>query len=261
MTVTKTDLTWSYGVTTIPSRRDHTLPGTLRSLASAGFDAPHLFVDGCENGESWSREFELPVTCRDVPVRTFGNWVLSLWELYLRNPSADRYAIFQDDVILSRNLREYLDSVPWVPQSYLNLYTAISNHVMVFEGTGFYRSNQMGKGALALVFDLKAVQSLLSSTHMVERPTTRTPSKPGSDWERGQKSLDGAVVTAMTKAGVHERVHRPSLVQHVGYFSSMENSSYITAPEFRGEEFDATEFLKEKGIEVNAIPFVFREAK
>jgi hypothetical protein len=38
--------TWAYGITTVPSRLTTLLPRTITSLAAAGFDKPHLFVDG-----------------------------------------------------------------------------------------------------------------------------------------------------------------------------------------------------------------------
>jgi hypothetical protein len=42
-----TELTWSYGITTVPKRQNSLLQRTVKSLGEAGFDHPHLFVDGC----------------------------------------------------------------------------------------------------------------------------------------------------------------------------------------------------------------------
>src|SRR5688572_13834079 len=95
---------WAYGVTTVPKRRRDLLPRTLGSLAAGGFAAPWLFVDGCDELPGWRAEFVAPgraagVTCRYPLVRAYANWGLALGELWLRDPHADRYAVFQDDFV------------------------------------------------------------------------------------------------------------------------------------------------------------------
>src|SRR6185503_20920621 len=81
--------TWAYGVTTVPSRRETTLPRTLASLAAAGFASPRLRVDDVENDRLYAP----------------GNWWLLLHELWIRSEGgADFYAIFQDDVIAAKGL-------------------------------------------------------------------------------------------------------------------------------------------------------------
>jgi glycosyltransferase involved in cell wall biosynthesis len=155
-----------------------------------------------------------------------------LWELYIRNPNADRYAIFQDDFVTYKNLRQYLDSQPYPKRGYWNLYTFPVNQKLAKGTKGFYLSNQMGKGAVALVFNKEAVQVLLNSKHFVNKvAAVRHPTS----------SVDGAIVTAMKNEGYLEYVHNPSLVQHTGLQSSMGN---INKPEnlatsFRGQEFNA----------------------
>lgn len=236
---------WAYGVTTVPLRRKDLLPRTLASLKTAGFDKPRLFVDGDKDALSWEKEFSLEVTCRYPNIRTYGNWILSLAELYLRNGDADRYAVFQDDFVTYRNLRKYLEKVTYPPKGYLNLYTFPQNQdafprlgqTARFR-SGFFQSNQRGWGALALVFNREAVNILLSSHHMVERVM---------DMQRGWRAADGAVVTAMKKAGWKEYVHNPSLVQHTGHISAMRNRQHPDAVSFLGEDYDALEILNHEG--------------
>lgn len=232
---------WAYCVTTVPSRRKDLLPKTLVSLAVAGFDNPRLFVDGDKDAISWEKEFGLEVTTRYPNVRTFGNFTLALWELYLRNPTADRFGMFQDDFVTSRNLRKYLNCVPYPDKGYLNLFTFNSNQRLAPKtphgGTvdGFYLSNQYGRGAVALVFSRECVVELLASKHLAERPQDST---------RGHRAVDGAIVTALAKAGWKEYVHSPSLVQHTGEFSSMGNKHHQPAESFRGEEYNLMELLR-----------------
>ncbi len=91
-------VSWAYGVTTVPSRVNDLLPSTLASLKRAGFDKPVLFIDGDKNHFTYS-SLDLDYTLRRPNVRTAGNWTLSMLELYIREPTADRYAIFQDDLV------------------------------------------------------------------------------------------------------------------------------------------------------------------
>lgn len=231
---------WSYGVTTVPGRRDNLLPRTLTSLKLAGFDNPRLFVDGEKDGVSWFKQFGSPVTSREPTIRTFGNWFLGAMELFIREPNADLYAIFQDDFVTYRNLRYYLERCTYPDRGYWNLYTFPSNQQLapktVHGGTkeGWYPSNQLGRGAVALVFDKKALLTLFQQQHMVERPSHAT---------RGHRAVDGGIVTALRKVGYSEYVHSPSLVQHTGVVSSMGNQPHLQAVSFRGESFDAMELL------------------
>lgn len=236
---------WAYGVTTVPERRKDLLPRTLASLVQAGFPAPRLFVDGESNPLSWKEEFQLEVTTRYPQIRVHGNWVLALEELYIRQPSASRFAIFQDDFVTYRNLRPYLEQATRTEEKvYWNLYTFPMNQELAVDGTGqpvfgFYQSNQKGKGAVALVFTRQGVMDLLANRQLVDRP---------NDAKRGHKYIDGGVVHSLGSLGYKELVHNPSLVQHTGYVTPISpagNRPHALAVSFRGEEFDALELLKD----------------
>jgi hypothetical protein len=231
------ELKWAYGLTTVPSRFDVLLPRTLASLALAGFPTPRLFVDGDFNREHFSIVDRYPHTVHHPALRTHGNWVLGMYELYIREPLADRYALFQDDFVTYRNLRQYLDASPYPGKGYLNLYLFPEE---VQPRTGWYESRQNGKGAVALVFDNESLRVLLTAKHLVDRP--RSPA-------RGHKCIDGGIVDSMKEAGYKEYVHNPSLVQHTGMISSMENGPHPQANTFKGESFDATDLLGSHGNE------------
>lgn len=220
---------WATGVTTVSERFDRLLPRTLASLRAAGFDKLRLFIDGVGNLPPDLGEYE--VTRRVPRIRTAANWVLSAYELYLREPNADRYAIFQDDFVTYPNLRQYLEKCDYPKKGYLNLYTFPENEK---PQTGWYLSNQLGKGAVALIFDNETLRLLLSQRYLVDRPL---------DIHRGHRAIDGGIIDAMKKAGCREYVHNPSLVQHTGIKSSMGNRTQELATTFRGESFDALSLL------------------
>lgn len=243
---------WSYGLTSCRARAsDPVLPRTLVSLAAAGFDKPRIFWDDLSERDKdnpwWAREYA--ATYRTPKVTVVMNWWLAAVELYGRNPWADRYALFQDDFVTVRGLRGYLEKCPYPGKGYCNLYTFPSNHETrpVGQGVGWAESNplrmdntgnperfQSGRGAVALVFDNEAMRALLSHPHMVKKVADR---------DRGWRSVDGAIVTAMNLSGFREFVHHPSLTQHTGDVSAMGNRPHPKAIGFPGENFDATNFL------------------
>lgn len=219
---------WSYGLTTIPERGD-LLARTLASLASAGFDSPLVFTDEPRLG-------------------VVGRWMLSAWELYLRNPWADRFAVFQDDLVTCRNVRAYLEQSPYPDKGYLNLYTAQSNEGLAIE-PGWFQSRdiatngtkklQSGRGALALVFSRATLATLFASRAFVDKPYDRA---------RGDRSIDGAIVNAMNLAGWREYVHNPSLVLHTGKTSTMNKSDGTLMSLLHAVE-GTNERLKERAAE------------
>jgi len=232
-------LVWSYGVTTVPSREKELLPRTLESLASGGFDSPHLFIDGCEDLSRYEK-YGLPMTAHTQNVRTFGNWVMALWELYVLNPQADRFAIFQDDMLTYPNLRDYLDSCKYPHNGYLNLITSHENtKIASSKSIGWHKASQRGRGAVGLVFSREAVTTLLSHDHMVNRPKSRRD---------GHRKVDGGIVESFRKAGWAEYIHNPSLVQHIGHVSSMGNPQHPAVTLWNGEEFDALRFTEGKPV-------------
>jgi len=243
-----TNMTWCYGVTTVRERLiDGTLQKTLASLDAAGFTGPKLFVDG-----DCSDFAHLPhgLTCRGEPVKPYGNWLLAILELYIRNPHADRYAMFQDDIIVCRGLKEYLERAPYPDKGYLNLFTSPDNRIELIARTrndtqrshqGFYPSNQKGRGALALVFSREALVTLLTQWKTYARIQNRDTE--GEMLPRGERQVDGGIVDAMKAAGYAEFVHNPSLVQHVGEQSTIGHNWQPKSTNFPGEDWDCRTLL------------------
>lgn len=227
---------WAYGITTIPSRRYKYLERTIQSLKEAGFDNPTLFVDACPS--DIYKELDLPTVFRSHQIRAYGNWLLTLMELWIRFPEASRYAIFQDDIVAYKNLKTYLDTCELTDGYYWNLYTFPQNEDLRKPGVdGWYPSNQRGRGALGLVFTNNTVFRLLTSENMQAKPrATKNP----------HRSIDGVIVTAMNRVNILEYVHYPTLLQHTGTTSSIGNPQHDRPFSFKGEEFDATQFIPEK---------------
>lgn len=210
---------WACGVTTVPQRRKDLLPRTLESLDKAGFSKPRLFIDGEETGNDW-RHFDCPITCRFPKVRAYPNWMLSMAELYSREPKADRYVIFQDDILAVPNLREYLEYCQFPECGYWNLCTYPQNLLLASE-PGWFLSNQRGRGAQGLVFDLDGIIELLTAQYMVLRI---------QDERKGWRNIDGGVVSCLRALGYKEWCHNPSLIGHTGEVSAIGNRRQPTIP-------------------------------
>lgn len=248
----KRPIKWAYGVTTVPQRIDDLLPMTLKSLAAGGFDEPRLFVDGVKDTTVYNK-FGLEVTSHYPKLQIFGNWVLALWELYLRDPDADRFAIFQDDMVTYKNLLLYLEQCEYPKKGYWNLYTFPENQNKApkDDGTGWFLSTQNGRGAVALVFSREAVVLLLKHQHIVDRPMSSKSTRV--------RLVDGAVMESFRKSGWKEYTHNPTLVDHTGMTSVTRNGSKIKdswkAKTFKGTDFDAIEMPKTSAKEIVPVGF------
>jgi hypothetical protein len=225
---------WACGITSIPTRQHSLFEQTAKSLYAAGFDSTRLFIDDAQPDE---RDCGQQITTRWPKIGPLGNWVLGLWELYLRNPEADRYAMFQDDLLICKNTRQYLERIAFPDRGYWNLFTTHHNQELATEERGFYLSNQMGRGALALVFSRDCLLTLFRQKYFLTQP------------QRMNRNIDGMVSEALRAVDYKEYVHNPSLVYHTGEVSTMEHlfpDSYIqpNAISFPGESFDAMECLK-----------------
>lgn len=244
-------MNWSYGIISCKQRIHTLLVKTLKELNKAGFDNPRIFLDGVLPSEisHFLKEDRYSITTRSPKVGAFGNWILALWELWIRHPKAERYALFEDDFVTYKNLRVYLETIPLNNNEYWNLYTFPVNQKLCPRGedkskelVGFYPSNQMGLGAVALVFPKQAVEEILSNKrHIVTKPRHSVNS---------DRRHDGSIVELLTQKGFKELVHNPSLVQHQGMESTIQDKNKNWAAQlslsFRGVNFDALELLNEK---------------
>lgn len=206
---------WSYGVITVPAR-SALLEASIASLAAAGFPSPRLFMDD--------------------GLRVVGNTIKALVELYLRSPVADRYALFQDDILAVANLRTYLERCRYPIDGYLNLILYPDNEADLAEKRqGWQSAAHKGRGAQGLVFSREALMTLLQQQSFWYKP---------QDLQRGWHNVDGCIVVAMRNAGWREFIHYPSLLDHTGAGKTTFNP--VAQPpitSFPGEAFDALSLL------------------
>lgn len=227
---------WAYGVITVPERLE-LFDRTMLSLADAGFDDPLVFVDGPTRSGNYDTLNRLTVF-RTGRLRAYANWVLALAELYLRCPLAKRFAVFQDDVLFCRNIRQYIEKCNFPTRGYLNLFTFDHNLLLPRQRQwGWFPSDQYGKGALALVFSREGVIKLLTQPMIWERVRNAHNKAIG---------IDGGIINAYKEIGWTEYVHNPSLCWHTGEKSLACNRTWpdnLNASSFPGQQFDAMSLL------------------
>jgi hypothetical protein len=230
---------WTCGITTVAERVcGGMLAKTQESLKNAGFTIDRLFIDG-------HADVEDTATIREPKISIVGNYLLGMLELYIREPHADLYAMFQDDIIAVKNLRQYIEQHEFPHKGYLNLITFPENTILSGGKQGWFASNQLGRGAIGLIFNQEGLLTLLGSPVTLDKPRLIINH---AHRVYPHKNLDGMIVTAMKRAGWKEYVHNPSLLQHTGggqttLDNHIGNDRWPGADSFPGEEFDALSLL------------------
>ena len=203
---------WSIGVVTAP-RREATLAWCLDGIRRAGFDSPHVFVDG--RVRIPERFSDLAITWRENPVGAWPHYWLSLAELVQRDPGADVYLLLQDDAVLfdRGNLREYLESALW-PGSTPGLVSLYCSQAYTIWEPGWHaRHEPWVWGALAFVFPRQLVRQFISDPDII--------SHRWSGAFDGRSQVDVLIGEWAAKSGYPVSFPCPSLVQHVGNTSSI----------------------------------------
>lgn len=232
-------INWAYGITTVAARHSGLLPKTVASLAKAGFDKPILFIDGMDPAWQAPSDSLQGLVFREPAVGHIANWVTSLCHLYSVFPKADRYALFEDDLLATSNLREYLDNCQYPKDGYWNLITHPENLVLTGNNEGWHRSNQMGRGAVGLVFSRDVAGKLIRHMGFTER--TKYAPLPAAD---------GMVIDSLKPQDHYEYIHYPTLLQHIGGGASTMGHPYGEMPGWRGEDYDPRTILTSKGVKV-----------
>ena len=219
---------WATGVTVAP-RKNPTFDRCYQSFLDSGFK-PHIFK---EPGVSIDPAFSVNgVTERMYTLGAWKNWLLGLRELRTSNPDAEIYGMFQDDALLCKNVKPYLENVLW-PSPNASVVSIYTPRPYASDSTWSYGRLPLW-GAVAYFFTKDTLNSLLN------HPIIRR-------WD-GDKCIDikvGEWCEAIKKPPVF---HNPSLAQHISECSSIWGNDVAAegdtaAFEFVGENFDAMQLL------------------
>ena len=203
---------WAVGVTTAP-RRASTLDICLKSLAAAGWDQPHLFIDG---------EVEVPAefntlsrTVRTPAVGARQSYYLALQELLEREPEADALMLVQDDALWPGHLpvREYLEAALWPgPQRGLVSCWCCSDDTA--PSAGWHAIARPWKfGAVAFIFPRECAEQFVRDPQ-IQQICRCEPGVPTA-------GLSLLIGDWAWRQGILVYFTTPSLVQHIGEVSAI----------------------------------------
>jgi len=228
---------WAVGVTTAP-RKEPTIGRSLRSIVSAGWKDIHVFAE--PGSPIPTGIVGLTVTRRGETLGVLGNWFLGLSELLHRDPDADAYALFQDDVVLARNVRQYLETTLW-PAERAGLVSVYCPEPYANGGPGFREVSTGGGllGALSYILPSAAAKWIVTAgTATWFRRRT---------FSRESRRLDVLIGQLLAQAGWSAFYVSPSLAHHVGEHSTLwpgiGASRKRRAGDFVGEHYDALRLL------------------
>ena len=206
---------WAVGVTTAP-RKEETFAASMRSILAAGFE-PHIFA---EPDSPIPDEFShLPLTQHRSKLGCWPNYYMALQEMLTRDPHADAYAIFQDDIILASQTKEFLERALW-PTENLGVVSIYCSLAYAQEKPGWYTLDQKWVwGACAFIWPRHQLVHFLSNNAIHWRLTGRA---------QGVRNID---IVVGNWAKEHSRpvwYCSPSLVQHIGNTSTLWDSARAT---------------------------------
>lgn len=215
------------GITTA-IREQPTLNTTVKSLKNSGLRRLHLFSDfGFDNINEM--EF-IKIRRRERVYGAWSNWFYALKEMR-ETYDQDYYAIFQDDIIVSRYINQYLY---YTTPNYADCFSIFCPSI--YRGVNRWNRQDKGSGlwmAQTFVFTKEATDSILNSQEVWRVP--------------GDKCIDNRVGlwAKYNDRGVY--YHTPSLVQHIGDSSTLwqdvKAEGLRAASDFVGEDFDTLKLL------------------
>lgn len=247
---------WSVGVTTAPRTKGYYLDQTLRSLANSGWENIVVFA---EPNSPIPENFTGSVVYRRKQYGDWTNWALGLFELFLSEPDTDYFFMAEDDALICRGAKTYLEQV--IPKlgdfGSLSLYTP-SKYCR--KGRGFFDCCE-GSQTWSTVTVIMPHDSVLRffADSEVQRHRFQdlfkiqdSPTTPHASYGRGHTSLIDTVgntvkdVVLGTWASKHKLpiyYHVPALAEHIGYYSTLTDdvsdaSNGRMTSDFVGEEAD-----------------------
>jgi hypothetical protein len=203
---------WAIGVTTAP-RIQPVLSTCLESLARAGWQRPHLFIDSSVHVPA--PHDRLPCTFRDERVGAWPNYFLTLAELLLGHPRADAYMVVQDDALFydRQSLTAYLETVFW-PGKEACLVSLYCSPLDSGGAPGWHSCNGvMRSGPHAVAFPRELAKAFVTDRAVFEHRWDRD--------ELAATSIGDVISEWAANRGVPVWLPTPSLVKHIGDTSTI----------------------------------------
>ncbi|WP_437225997.1 glycosyltransferase family 2 protein [Planctomicrobium sp. SH661] len=206
---------FAVGITSAP-RRIPTLARCVDSVIASGF-SPTVYAEPDTRG---LQEISSPVVQRSSRLGCFHNYLQTLRDLLAADPQAQAIVVFQDDVVIARKTREFLEHDLW-PSDRIGAVSLYSPDFFSYElrkPSGFQR--QRGRfliGACAMVYPRQMAEALVTR-HTHWRGCARGPEIQD---ETKKKAVDTWIGHALHAEQKHVYYPNPSLCQHIATTSSL----------------------------------------
>lgn len=193
-------MNWATAVMAAP-REENYLPATIASLADAGWTDPLIVAE--PGTQLPSKHRILAHQRREGPWASFR---IALSALLSAAPQADACLILQDDILLARNLRPWLETQLWPPDAgIVSLYLAEAQAECLSDGWSRHDLERAPYGACGICLHPDTARLLDSD------PPNRHNGRMVDTW----------LGIFCEKQGLAYWQHKPSLIRHTGRESSL----------------------------------------
>lgn len=217
---------WTVGVTTAP-RPQHYLDQTLSSLSEAGFEDITIFA---EPDTPIPETFSGPIVHRPKRYGDWTNWATGFYELLLSHPESDLFLMTEDDVIINRFAKTYLESAfPTLKEfASLSFYTPSKYAKKEFKGFHNELKGEFIWSTVTVIMTRKQAISFFSSSLVQRHRFEDIFDKPDTFWccpnTDPRNSIKDAVIGKWAESQqLPVYYHTPSLAEHIGHQSLLTN--------------------------------------
>lgn len=198
---------WAVGVTTAP-RQTPTIDRCIESLKASGFH-PFVFAEPGSDVE-----LDCPVVQRPQRLGCWRNYVQTLRDLLQLHPQAAAIAVFQDDIEVCRDLREFLEHDLW-PSRRTGVVSVYSpEEYESGPAVGIDKRAKMILGLQAAIYPRAVAERLVSAEFSSDWRGCHDPRQRVDQLEL-KKAADTWVAESIKAMRLGVYHYRPSLAQHL----------------------------------------------
>lgn len=256
---------WTVGIITAPRDKGFYLDQTLTSLKDAGWSEATVFA---EPGAPVPEDFTGDLVRRRKQYGDWTNWASGLYELFLSEPDTDYYFMLEDDALVCKGARKYLEyALPNLGDfASLSLYTPSKYYKK--RRRRLFHNECRGKDTWSTVTVIMSHASVLRFFSDVDVQKHRFfdifQVKEGywnnkASYGAGRTSVTDCVGNTVKDAVIGQWAeklklpiyyHTPALAEHIGDFSTLTDDN--STPEngrmsrdFVGKDFDISDWVNE----------------
>ena len=244
---------WTVGIVTAPREFGYYLDQTIDSLQKAGWNELNVFA---EPDSKIPDCFSGNVTYRKKQYGDWTNWAVALYELLLSEPDTDYFLMTEDDVVVNRFSKIYLEwSLPQLP--YLGSASIYTPNKYNKKSRGFHNCC-VGWDTWSTVTVIMPRESVINffsddkvQRHRFEDIFSQEKVAWGVDCDTKNSIKDAVIGQWAYKNRLCMYYHTPALAEHIGVHSTLSQGKATKendrkSCDFIGEEVDVSKWMEDK---------------